>query len=215
MEADHTDHCFEAIFEDDCEDNVEEINDTKANLPTGNDSNKGDSRPCTPSTFVSSSSSGELSPSTSTPGASVASSTSAEDLSLDANMNMAAKKTILGKKKSPYYKLDCSSSVDLREELNLRLEVIHKLKDATIEQSKNIEKIQLAHKASKILLNLFRKEIAYLPLQNAGLKERVAKIEDDLRMAKDGAVVTEKEANRMFMALVLIHEEINGFDTKL
>jgi len=212
-EAAHTDHYFEAIFEDDCEDNVEDINDTKANLPTGNDSNKGDSRPCTPSTVVSSSSSGELSPSA--PGASVASSTSAEDLSLDANMNKAAKKTILGKKKSPYYKLDCSSSVDLREELNLRLEVIHKLKDATIEQSKKIEKIQLAHKASKILLNLFRKEIAYLPLQNVGLKERVAKIEDDLRMAKDGAVVTEKEANRMFMALVLIHEEINGIECQV
>ena len=154
VEGAHTDHYFEAIFEDDCEDN-----DTKANLPKGNDINKGDSRPCTPSTVASSSSSGELSPST--PGASVASSTSVEDVSLDTNMNKVAKKKILGKKKSPYYKLDCSSSVDLQEELNLRLEGIHKLKDAIIEESKKIEKIQLAHKAS----NLFRKEIAYLPLQ--------------------------------------------------
>ena len=158
VEGAHTDHYFEAIFEDDCDDK-EENDDTKANLPKGNDINRGDSRPCTPSTVASSSSSGELSPST--PGASVASSTSAEDFSHDANMNKVAKKKILGKKKSPYYKLDCSSSVDLQEELNLRLEGIHKLKDAIIEESKKIEKIQLAHKAS----NLFRKEIAYLPLQ--------------------------------------------------
>lgn len=129
----------------------------------------------------------------------------------DESSNKTTKKKFLGKKNSSYQKLDYHSASDEKVQLELdqRLKAIHKLKDVTIEQSKKIKKMQLSDKANKIRLILFRKEIAYLRLQNADLKERVTKLEDDLKTAKDDAVVSEEEANRMCTALVLIREQID------
>lgn len=237
VEAAQCDHYFEAIFEDDCESasyqdtsstsaiKLDESYDNSkitANLHTKSDHIKrNDDRPSTPNTLASSSISSDSRPST--PGASVSPSTSTEDSSVnssarsdeistpDESSNRITKKKFLGKKKTSYQKLDYHSASDEKVQLELdqRLKAIHKLKDVTIEQSKKIKKMQLSNKANKIRLILFRKEITYLRLQNADLKERVTKLEDDLKTAKDDAVVSEEEANRMCTALVLIREQID------
>ena len=235
------DHYFEAIFEDDCEDasnpvaspkiNFEESSEhsnTKANLPKKNDPVKGsDGRPSTPNTLASSSISSDSRPST--PGTSVSPSTSAEDSSVeisassnemstpDKSVKKTTKKKVLSKKNSAYQKLDHNSASDddnVQLELEQRLKAIHKLKDVTMEQSKKIKKMQISNKANKIRLILFRKEINYLRLQNADLKERVTKLEDDLKTAKDDAVVSEEEVNRMCTALVLICDEIDDAENR-
>lgn len=212
VEAAHNkDHYFEAIFEDDCSGASDPVPSSKGN----------DDRPSTPNTFASSSISSDSRPST--PGSSVFPSTSAEDTSVDIGVrseemstpdtseNKTTKKKFLGKKSSSYQKLDYRSTPDEKVQLELdqRLKAIHKLKDVTIEQSKKIKKMQLSNKANKVRLILFRKEITYLRLQNADLKERVTKLEDDLKTAKDDTIVSEEEANRMCTALVLIREQID------
>ena len=232
--AHNSDHYFEAIFEGDCEDERPPVTSCEINMQeeaskqSSSDSDKGRDRPLTPNTVASSNESRA-----STPGASVFLSTSTEDSSIDKSamsdgksttdesVNKTAKNFFLGKRSS-YQKLDCHSpadevpiDLDQQNELDQRLNAIHKLKDVTIEQSKKkIKKMLLADRANKIRLILFRKEITYLRLQNADLKERVTKLEDDLRTAKDDAVVSEEEANRMCTALVLIRKEIDDAETR-
>ena len=237
----NNDHYFEAIFEDDCEDSPEinleessEQNNTKADLLTKSNPIKiSGGRPSTPNTLASSSVSSDSRPST--PGAPVFLSTSAEDSSVDisassnemnssnemstpaTSSNKTTTKKNFSKKNSSYQNLDHNSASDddnVQLELDQRLKAIHRLKDVTIEQSKKIKKMQLSDKANKIRFLLFRKEITYLRLQNADLKERVTQLEDDLKMAKGDAVVSEEEANRMCTALVLIRDEIDDAENR-
>ena len=240
----NSDHYFEAIFDDDCKDasypvtspkihleeNFERSN-AKANLPTKNGPDKGnDDCPNTPNTLASSSISGDSRPTdcSSTPDASVSPSTSADDSSFnistsskemstsDTSLNQTTKKKFRGRKYSSYQKLDNHSASDekIQLELDQRLRAIHKLKDVTIEQNKKIKKMELSNKADKLRLILFRKEITYLRLKNADLGQRVTKLEDDLERAKDDAIVSEEEANRMCTALVLIREQIDEAENR-
>ena len=239
----NNDHYFEAIFDDDCKDASYTVNspkihleessersNAKVNLSTKNDPDKGnDDRPYPPNTLASSTISSDSRPSTcSTPGASVSPSTSADNPSVDisastkemstsdTSLNQTTKKKFRGKKNSSYQKLDNHSSSDekIQLELDQRLRAIHKLKDVTIEQNKKIKKMELSNKADKLRLILFRKEITYLRLKNADLGQRVTKLEDDLETAKDDAIVSEEEANRMCTALVLICEQIDEAENR-
>ena len=74
--------------------------------------------------------------------------------------------------------------------------------------------MEISNKADKVRLILFRKEITYLGLQNANLGQRVTKLEDDLERAKDDAIVSEEEVNRMCTALVLIREQIDEAENR-
>lgn len=109
-------------------------------------------------------------------------------------------------KTSKYEKIDCTP--EIQAELDERLRVIKNLNDVTIQQGKKLRMIQLSNKAYRIRAKLFHKEITYLQLQNADLKDRVTRLEDDLRVAKTDAVVSDEEANRLCSALVLIRQEI-------
>eukprot|EP00562_Extubocellulus_spinifer_P031481 CAMPEP_0178713778 /NCGR_PEP_ID=MMETSP0699-20121125/19628_1 /TAXON_ID=265572 /ORGANISM="Extubocellulus spinifer, Strain CCMP396" /LENGTH=480 /DNA_ID=CAMNT_0020362681 /DNA_START=100 /DNA_END=1539 /DNA_ORIENTATION=- len=102
---------------------------------------------------------------------------------------------------------------EMQTELDERLCDIRNLQDITIQQGKRLRMMQLSNKAYRIRAKLFHKEITNLQLQNADLKDRVTRLEDDLRVAKADATVSDEDANRPVLVRQEIHVgEVEGRD---